>query len=76
MAKWTVLEFADLLLVGSVFARAAYPELIVHQWTTDHNACRDLGVTIWASLTPRKVQRKLILLMKSNSWIYKGNLPL
>jgi len=60
MAKWAVLDFADLLLVGSVLARAAHPELIVHQWTTGHNACRELGVTIWASLTPKKVQRKLI----------------
>jgi len=60
MAKWAVLDFADLLLVGSVLARAAHPELIVHQWTTGHNACRKLGVTVWTSLTPRKVRRKII----------------
>jgi len=60
MAKWAVLDFADLLLVGSVLARAAHPELIVHQWTTGNNACRKLGVTVWASLTPRKVRRKII----------------
>lgn len=60
MAKWAVVDFVDLLLVGSMLARAAHPELIVHQWTTGHNACRELGVTVWASLTPRKVQRKII----------------
>lgn len=52
MAKWAVVDFGDLLFVGSVLARAAHPELIVHQWTTGHNACRELGVTVWASLTP------------------------
>lgn len=30
MAKWAVVECVDLLFVGSVFARAAHPELIVH----------------------------------------------
>lgn len=60
MAKWAVVEFVDLLLVGSMFARAAHPELIVHQRTTGHNACRELGVTVWANLTPRKVQRKIM----------------
>ena len=64
MAKWAVVDFGDLLFVGSVLARAAHPELIVHQWTTGHNACRELGVTVWASLTPRKVQRKIKLKIK------------
>ena len=59
MAKWAVVECVDLLLVGPVLARAAHPEPIVHQWTTGHNACRELGVTVWTSLAPRKVMRKI-----------------
>ena len=66
MAKWAVVDFVDLLLVGSVLARAAHPELIVHQWTTGHNACRELGVTVWAGLTPRNVQRKIIIIHQTH----------
>lgn len=58
MAKWAVVECVDLLLVGPVLARAAHPEPIVHQWTTGHNACRELCVTVWTSLAPRRVKRK------------------
>ena len=61
MAKRAVVECVDLPLIGSMLARATHPELILHQRTTGHNACRELGVTVWASLTPRRVQRNQIL---------------
>ena len=54
MTKWAVIECIDFLFVGSVFTRATHPELIIHQWTTAHNAGRELGVTVWTDLAPVK----------------------
>lgn len=54
MTKWAVVECVDLLFVGSVFTCATHPELIIHQWTTAHNACWELGVTVWTNLAPVK----------------------
>ena len=62
MAKWAVIECVDLLLVGSVFARAAHPELVVHQRTTGHNACRELGVAVGTDLTPNKGKKHVMTL--------------
>lgn len=52
MAKWAMIKCIDLLFVGAVFACATHPELIIHQWTTAHNACWELGVTVGTSLAP------------------------
>lgn len=53
MAKWAVVEGTDLLLVGSVFAGATQPELIVHKRASTHNARWKLRVTVRTNLAPR-----------------------
>ena len=62
MAKWAVVECFNFPLIGSVFARATHPELIVQQRSTGHDACRELEVTVWADLAPGKVKRNVIKL--------------
>ena len=54
MAKWAVVEGTDLLLVGSVFAGATQPELIVHKRASTHNARWKLRVTVRTNLAPRE----------------------
>lgn len=52
MAKWAVVEGTDLLLVGSMFAGATQPELIVHKRASTHNARWKLRVTVRTNLAP------------------------
>ena len=56
MAKWAVIQSADLLFVGAVFTRSTHPELIVHQRTAAHNTSWKLCVTIGTNLTPAEMK--------------------
>ena len=56
MAKWAVIQNADLLFVGTVFTRSTHPELILHQRAATHNASWELCVTIRTNLTPAEVK--------------------
>ena len=56
MAKWAVIQSADLLFVGAVFTRSTHPELIVHQRTAAHNTSWKLCATIGTNLTPAEMK--------------------
>ena len=56
MAKWAVIQSADLVFVGAVFTRSTHPELILHQRAAAHNTSWELCITIRTNLTPVEVK--------------------
>ena len=48
MTKRTSFAGGDFRLEGTMFALAAHPELVLHDGSTRHDACWELGVAVRA----------------------------